>query len=691
MSTASAAKSDRLWPWDALGVSLWLLWSHWRPQEAFPEWRGMGLAIWAAAVLLRGLIAVRLQGLGRPVLLTALIFVALPVWAWLATAMGVNPPAGTVVLGTLMQGALAALWGTLLILTRRSSADATVRGGILALGLLALLLCLWGVYAHQIQRHRSIAQLEALVTSQDYETQALLHNLREGRMRSSLGDPNHLGLIAAAGCICLVAGAMWASSAAARWGLLAVAAVTAVAEAMTASRGGMLSLLGGLGVLLLVWQLQGRRGQRRLGPLLVGAMGVLPLAAGGLALLLSPTFLERLTNTATITERLGYWNIAWQVFLKNPLMGEGLGGFVTWYPSLRPPGLGTAQFAHCLPLQLLADTGLVGLLAFLLPVLLFVGPRRALDSPVSPGAGSVWLAVMTCLAINSLIQHSILFRELWVDSMLLLGLGVGWSMARGEVHRSDSRLLALLTAVPVIALVALVAPRELQRARAELLQLTGRATWERGQVQATWNLTEELIACEPDYDRWRIRAALRCLWLAQVMPAQSNEFLDRAREHLSEAQSLNPLLPSVHATRARITSLLGQRQAAVDHQRRAVELHPAEVAHRAQLAICLLEARSVAQAEVEARAALAIDPHDADTLMALARTLLQRERHAEALEHARLAAQLEDIRADTWLLISQIEYASGEIESARLSAQGALERDPQSSEILGWVRRLGAQ
>ncbi|MBN1477498.1 O-antigen ligase family protein [Candidatus Sumerlaeota bacterium] len=691
MSTSSTSKIDRLWPWDALGVSLWLLWSHWRPQEAFPEWRAMGLAVWTAAILLRGLVAVRMQGLARPALITALIFIALPLWAWVATVMGINPPAGAVVLGTLMQGAMAALWGALVVMSRRSSADATLRGGILALGLLALLLCLWGLYAHQVQRHRSIAELEALVTPQDYETQALLHNLREGRMRSSLGDPNHLGLIAAAGCIGLVAGAMWTGSALTRWGLLAAAAVTAVAEVMTASRGGMLSLLGGFTVLLLAWLLQGRRGRGRMSPLLLGAIALLLLGAGGLALLLSPTLLERLTNTATITERLGYWSIAWQVFLKNPLMGEGLGGFVTWYPSLRPPGLGTAQFAHCLPLQLLADIGLVGLLVSLLPALLFVGPRRALDSPVSPGAGSAWLAVMTCFAINSLIQHSILFRELWIDAMLLLGLGAGWSMSRGETRETNSPLLALLSAVPVIALIALVAPREIQRARAELLQMAGRVAWESGQAQETLDLTEELIACEPDFDRWRSLAAARFLWLAQVIPARSSEFLDQARANLSEAHALNPLLPSVHATRARIASLLGQRQAAVDHQRRAVELHPAEVAHRAQLAIYLLEAGNATQAEIEARAALAIDPHDVDALMALARTLYQRDQHAEALEHARLAAQLEDIRADTWLLISQIEYSSGEIDAARLSAQSALERDPQSPEIQGWVQRLGAR
>jgi tetratricopeptide (TPR) repeat protein len=450
----------------------------------------------------------------------------------------------------------------------------------------------------------------------------------------------------------------------------------------------MLSLLGGLCVLLIAWQVQGRRGQGKTGPLLLGAAALLLLAAGGLTLLLSPTLLERLTNTATITERLGYWGIAWQVFLKNPLMGEGLGGFVTWYPALRPPGLGTAQFAHCLPLQLLADIGLIGLLAFLLPVLLFMGPRRALDSPVSPGAGAAWLAVMTCFAINSLIQHSILFRELWIDSMLLLGLGAGWSMARSEIRESDSPLLSLAVALPVIALIALTAPREIQRARAELLQMAGRITWERGQARETLELTEELIACEPDYARWRIRAALRCLWLAQVIPARSDEFLDQAGEHLSVAESLNPLLPSIHATRARIASLLGRRQSAVNHQRRAVEFHPAEVAHRAQLAIYLLEADSAAQAEIEARAALEIDPRDVDALMALARVLHHLDQNAEALEHARHAARREDIRADTWLLISQIEYALGELDAARLSAQSALDRDPRSSEIQGWVRRL---
>jgi O-antigen ligase len=79
---------------------------------------------------------------------------------------------------------------------------------------------------------------------------------------------------------------------------------------------------------------------------------------------------DRLITTNSI--RYAYWRVAVDAFTAEPIRGVGAGGWVTWWvreQPLEPP----AQDAHSLPLQTLAELGLVGmelLIAFLCGVAL---------------------------------------------------------------------------------------------------------------------------------------------------------------------------------------------------------------------------------------------------------------------------------------------------------------------------------
>ncbi len=67
---------------------------------------------------------------------------------------------------------------------------------------------------------------------------------------------------------------------------------------------------------------------------------------------------------ASFSMRLELWNAAWQLFLKNPFWGTGLGTFGEAYQSAGAQ-LGTgSQFAHNLFFQLLVETGLCGTFLF---------------------------------------------------------------------------------------------------------------------------------------------------------------------------------------------------------------------------------------------------------------------------------------------------------------------------------------
>jgi O-antigen ligase len=62
----------------------------------------------------------------------------------------------------------------------------------------------------------------------------------------------------------------------------------------------------------------------------------------------------------TLGDRLPIWRAGWDLFLENPLLGVGVGGF----PAAVSAGLGFSMVSHNTPLSVAAESGLVGLLLF---------------------------------------------------------------------------------------------------------------------------------------------------------------------------------------------------------------------------------------------------------------------------------------------------------------------------------------
>jgi putative inorganic carbon (HCO3(-)) transporter len=125
--------------------------------------------------------------------------------------------------------------------------------------------------------------------------------------------------------------------------------------------------------------------------------------------------------------RLGAQQVALEMFLDHPFLGVGAGNFPPLYPpysqQLGVTAVASEFYPHNLYLQVLAETGAVGLLAFL-PVVL--GPlvaldlrRRALKS--SPLVALDWheLAFGTevalgCYLLSSVMLHGAYPRYLWM-------------------------------------------------------------------------------------------------------------------------------------------------------------------------------------------------------------------------------------------------------------------------------------
>lgn len=190
----------------------------------------------------------------------------------------------------------------------------------------------------------------------------------------------------------------------------AVAAVLAVmAIVLSHSRGGFI----GLSVAMTVWAI---REKRRLQSIAVG--GVLAL---GLVLFAPQSFWERNETVATFHEdasamgRVYAWQVASRISLDKPLLGVGAGSFRYAWPFYAPPEAKRAYVAHNIFLDVIGETGFIGLLFFLV----FAGGATGGAFAGSKDSESGWLgralaAAMAGYLVCDLFSGYILSAHLYV-------------------------------------------------------------------------------------------------------------------------------------------------------------------------------------------------------------------------------------------------------------------------------------
>lgn len=167
---------------------------------------------------------------------------------------------------------------------------------------------------------------------------------------------------------------------------------------------------------------------------LLGAVPVIAvLLVGFTPTLLQERFATLTSSGSEIATRVDIWRTAGAVWQSAPVAGAGLGSFPDAYAQARVPGkqflpqskLEPPPHAHNLALQMLAETGLVGLLALLgvlsAAVTAAVGLRRASERWVRLAATGI-LASLVAFLVHNMFDVTLFQSETGAVFWVTLGL-----------------------------------------------------------------------------------------------------------------------------------------------------------------------------------------------------------------------------------------------------------------------------
>jgi O-antigen ligase len=179
---------------------------------------------------------------------------------------------------------------------------------------------------------------------------------------------------------------------------LAAGLVCLVGLVATGSRASWAGWL--VGALFLVW------GELRDRPRMLVTVVMIGAGVVGLIGILAPQTSTRLRDTlrAGAGDRVRIWHTSVRMIGAHPLLGTGFGTFLTAYERWKDPGTLAEPFAHNLPLNILVEIGLLGLLGGLWVAVVAAREWMRWGRRAPPGADP-WRVVVTALWIGLLVEE----------------------------------------------------------------------------------------------------------------------------------------------------------------------------------------------------------------------------------------------------------------------------------------------
>lgn len=161
-------------------------------------------------------------------------------------------------------------------------------------------------------------------------------------------------------------------------------------------------------------------------------VSVFTVFIGGSALLTLPAFITSRIGmfigylTGTASSAVKTWQGSAKLAAAALFGGTGFGGFAEFYPSFAVPGFESSADSSALWLQLLCETGIIGLLLFTATVFLFA--QNCFEFSAKSGGGVPKKFVLASLSAVSGILAQSMFCNIFGDSRMLFGFFVLMSL-----------------------------------------------------------------------------------------------------------------------------------------------------------------------------------------------------------------------------------------------------------------------
>lgn len=286
------------------------------------------------------------------------------------------------------------------------------------------------------------------------------------RLEGGAGDPNYLATSLVASSLIAVSLLALRLPALTRWLLVGAIAVLVIGLVSSGSRGGFLAAVAAVIFALIAFK--NRRAH-------VLAVAALVLGAGGLAFLNVPGAWDRMTDFDDSNGRSGLWTVGARMWEDAPVAGVGVNNFFTHSGEyVREPGMlqdvqlvvERPHVPHNTYLQMLAETGLVGLGLFLAicgaGVAAALAAARRFDARANPGLATVSRGVVVATAsilAASMFLSAATDKRLWLLLALSAALAAWTTPAwRGDSEPRLEERLRDLAPVPESARLRAISP-----------------------------------------------------------------------------------------------------------------------------------------------------------------------------------------------------------------------------------------